>query len=178
MRLHTQQNHPQLVSNIYIGTPMVILHFKSLTPGKSGCHLKNAIFNLVLLYGTLKSHDNVLDECHRNLLLIRQYWFRYWLGAVRQQAITWIKVDPYLCHHMVLLGSNELNICQGISRFHILAKEFKLVWSLILFDLTKKTNAYANSKWLQISNINRKRHFVQLHTDLNITFIILFYKHM
>ena len=32
-----------------------------------------------------------------------------WLGAVRQQAITWAIVDPDLCRHMASLGHNELN---------------------------------------------------------------------
>ena len=31
------------------------------------------------------------------------------IGAVRQQAITWIDVDPELCCHMVSLGCNELS---------------------------------------------------------------------
>ena len=29
-------------------------------------------------------------------------------GAVRQQAITWAKVDQDLCHHIMSLGYNEL----------------------------------------------------------------------
>ena len=40
--------------------------------------------------------------------MISQHWFRQWLGAVRQQAITWANVDPELCHEMALLGFNEL----------------------------------------------------------------------
>ena len=37
--------------------------------------------------------------------MISQHWFRWWLGAVRQQAITWAaNVDPDLYHHMALLG--------------------------------------------------------------------------
>ena len=28
------------------------------------------------------------DEHHWPLVMISQHWFRYWLGAVRQQAIT------------------------------------------------------------------------------------------
>ena len=35
-----------------------------------------------------------------------KYWFRKWLGAIRQQAITWANVDLVLCRHMV--GHNEL----------------------------------------------------------------------
>ena len=40
--------------------------------------------------------------------MISQHWFRQWLGAVRQQAITWANVDPDLCRHMMSLGHNEL----------------------------------------------------------------------
>ena len=47
-------------------------------------------------------------ECHRTSLMISQHWFRYWLGAVRQQANTWLNVDTDLCHHMASLGHNEL----------------------------------------------------------------------
>ena len=48
------------------------------------------------------------DECHRTLLMISHHWFRWWLGAVRQQAITWTSVDQDLQHHMASLGPNEL----------------------------------------------------------------------
>ena len=37
-----------------------------------------------------------------------QYLFRKWLGAVRQQAITWTLLDQNLCRRMVSLGHNEL----------------------------------------------------------------------
>ena len=40
--------------------------------------------------------------------MISQHWFRWWLGAVRQQAIIWANVDPDLCRHMASLGHNEL----------------------------------------------------------------------
>ena len=49
------------------------------------------------------------DVYQRALLMIRsQHWFRYWIGAVRQQAITWANVDPDLYCHMASLGHNEL----------------------------------------------------------------------
>ena len=44
-----------------------------------------------------------------DLMIISQHWFRWWLGAVRQRAITWVNVDPDLCRHMASLGPNELN---------------------------------------------------------------------
>ena len=49
------------------------------------------------------------DECHWTLLMISQHWFRQWLGAVRQQALTWTNVDSDLCRQMPSLGLNELN---------------------------------------------------------------------
>ena len=39
---------------------------------------------------------------------LSQHWFRLWLGAVRQQAVTWTYVDPDLCHQMASLGQSEL----------------------------------------------------------------------
>ena len=48
------------------------------------------------------------SECNWNLLMTSQHWFRWWLGAFRQQNITSANVDPDLCHHMVSLGHNEL----------------------------------------------------------------------
>ena len=44
------------------------------------------------------------DECQRTLLLISQHRFRKWVGAVRQQAITWISVDQDPQRHMASLG--------------------------------------------------------------------------
>ena len=41
-----------------------------------------------------------------------QHWFRLWLGANGQQAITWANVDQGLCRHTASLGPNEL-INQG-----------------------------------------------------------------
>ena len=35
--------------------------------------------------------------------MIDQHWVRKWLGAVRQQAITWNNVDPDLRRHMEII---------------------------------------------------------------------------
>ena len=48
------------------------------------------------------------DECHKTVLMISQHWFRQWLGAVRQQAITWANVDPDLWSQMASLGLSQL----------------------------------------------------------------------
>ena len=48
------------------------------------------------------------DECQWTLLTIRQHWYRQWLGAFRQQAITWANVDPDLCRDMASMGHSGL----------------------------------------------------------------------
>ena len=48
------------------------------------------------------------DECHWIFQTINQYWFRWWLGAVKQQVSAWANVDPDLCRHTASLGYNDL----------------------------------------------------------------------
>ena len=49
--------------------------------------------------------------------MVSQHWYRKWLGAVRQQAITWANVDPDPCRQMTSLGLSELSIekCQVVT---------------------------------------------------------------
>ena len=54
--------------------------------------------------------------------MIIQNWFKYRLGAIRQQAITWTIDEQDLCCHMTSLGNNELNL--------ILPKETKTLFQL------------------------------------------------
>ena len=54
------------------------------------------------------------SECCGTLLMIDYHWFRWWLGAVRQQAITWAN-DGY----MACLGHHELEpSLRGMSPGH------------------------------------------------------------
>ena len=46
-------------------------------------------------------------EYDRTPLMTSQQWFRWLLGAVRHQAITWASVDSDLYHHMILLRDDE-----------------------------------------------------------------------
>ena len=75
----------------------------SLALGRSEGHFK---MRFSILFSTVSSHLMIMpsNKCHRNLLMISEHWFRYWLSAIRQQAITWAKVDPDLCHHMASLA--------------------------------------------------------------------------
>ena len=72
--------------------------------------VKNVIFNHFFYWLVSSDLPMIMpsDECHRTLMMIRQYWFRYRLGAVRQQVITWANVDSVPCRLMASLGHNEL----------------------------------------------------------------------
>ena len=74
---------PILLTQGLLGDGLIILKVQSL----NACYRLNLFWNC--------SHMN--DRTH---LMINQYWFRWWLGAIRQQAKTIINVDPVLCHHM------------------------------------------------------------------------------
>ena len=61
-------------------------------------------FKLILAINTL----SIFCEIPITSLVISQQWFRQWLGAVKQQAITWANVYPDLWRHMASLGHNGL----------------------------------------------------------------------
>ena len=56
----------------------------------------NAFSNPILLIGIFTSDD-------------KSTLVQYWLGAVKQKAITKANVDLNICRHMVLLNHNALN---------------------------------------------------------------------
>ena len=63
-------------------------------------------------------------------LMISQHWFRYWLGAVRQQAITWTNVDTDFCRLMSSPGRNELTNYSRAGQVHepILTQIYVVQW--------------------------------------------------
>ena len=69
-----------------------------------------------------------------------QYWFRWWLGAVTEQANTWTNVNRDQCRHIALLGElTEYDTCM-YRRFDKLPKtdiyengllfEYAVLWLL------------------------------------------------
>ena len=64
------------------------------------------------------------NECQWTLMMISQHWFR-------QQAITWINVDPDLFRHMVSLGHNEL-IMVGFS----IITHMEMIYSAIAMNFS------------------------------------------
>ena len=66
--------------------------------------------------------------------MISQHWFRWWLGAVRQQAITWANVDTDPCRHMASLGHNELIRPKCVEGSRTSARRFHLqTWEELLW---------------------------------------------
>ena len=65
----------------------------------------------ISFYWLVSSHHLMIvpsDDCHGTSPMISQHWFRWWFGAVRQQAITWTNVDLVPCRHMASPGHNDL----------------------------------------------------------------------
>ena len=80
----------------------------SLTPDRCGADFKSIISKQMIrikLVGI--SCELTLRWMPQNVVVLNQHYFRSWLGAVRQQAITWVSVDPDLCRHIGSLGHNE-----------------------------------------------------------------------
>ena len=84
-------------------------------------------------------------ECHRTSLIRIQHWFRQWLDAVRQQAISWTNVNWDLCHCMVLVGHNELTLFHIVIQLVLITTKYHLLWGtckskrLIVLWLHKNT---------------------------------------
>ena len=82
----------------------------SLAPGKFDWNFPHVIFKQILVIdGSGISCEIALLWMSLDIsLMISQHWFRQWLGAVRQQAITWSNIDSDLCRHLASLGPHEL----------------------------------------------------------------------
>ena len=70
----------------------------------SGHTVSNSLHKIVAWALTVKLFS---DACHRTSSITSQHWFRWGLGAVRQQAITWAIVDPNQYYHMASLGEEN-----------------------------------------------------------------------
>ena len=114
--------------------------------------------------------------------MISQHRFRYWLGAVRQQAITWANVYPDLCRHLASLGHNAFwlnEVLITLSNFdrrhfqmHIIKRNFMcfasnctqfvlsnsvghaLTFVLVMVCAKQMTSHYLNQRMMTSSNGN------------------------
>ena len=99
-----------LLYDTHIDTSVFPLHcyhdcqINSLAPGRPRCHFKLQFS--ISFYWLVSSHRLRImpwDGCHGTSSMISQHWFKQWLGAVRQQAITWANVDLVPCRHIAWL---------------------------------------------------------------------------
>ena len=58
-------------------------------------HIRWMILKLVLVTDGWGISSGTGLRCHSTSLTISQLWFKWWLGAVRQQAIAWANVDSW-----------------------------------------------------------------------------------
>ena len=72
----------------------------------SMCNFKNDFRDLYLLHQCIFFPFHIITRPHQWC----QHWGRWWLGAVRHQAITWANVEPVLWGHMVSLSLNILTL--------------------------------------------------------------------
>ena len=85
------------------------INLNSSSPGRYGSNFSSVFSKLILQNDILSFFCKIgLCEHHKIPLVKSLHWFRKWLGAIRQQAITWSNVVLDLCHHMASLAHNEL----------------------------------------------------------------------
>ena len=89
----------------------------------------NFQYNFSDWWGT--SVELTSDECQWTLLVTSQHWFRKWLGAVRQQAVTRTNIDPDPCRHMAsLYNVTCISSIENVQRFWKCFPEYcPIVWN-------------------------------------------------
>ena len=144
--INTQRSHlQQIVQAVWVSE---LIHWRTQQPKlyikKSLTHWPlgdlDAILKLqflILSYWLVSSHQLKMpwDECQWTSAMINQHWFRKWLGAIRQQAITWSNVDLVPCRHMASSGHNEL---KSIPFTH----NYWIMWNRALRPTVQHTHLY------------------------------------
>ena len=120
------------------------------SPWEMHCNHELVIFELISRIDVLSiSYKLSSGDCERAFLMICQHWFRSWLGAFRQQTITWANVDLVLCHHMASPGLNELKTSSPGLHYYMLScfqeevvLHFVWQWFDMYFNLMLIKNEY------------------------------------
>ena len=91
-----------------------------------------------------------------------QRWFRYWLGALRQQATIWTNVDPDLCRHVVFLGHNELIFFLSFSHCFLnhFTPQYPQLASMPFHSTTIFTLAYLLP--LSLAHLPQQKHYLNM----------------
>ena len=106
------------------------------------------------------------DECHRTLLMMSQHLFRWWLGAVRQQAITWTSVDQDLQRHMASLG--PINSWKRMGAYS--PPQLLIPWRGSMLTFVRASGTGENAKKLKFGQVtilselsDRDRYVLHIH---------------
>ena len=88
------------------------------------------------------------DDSNWALLMISQHWFRWHLGAIRQQAITRVKVDPDLCCYMFVANRPQwVKLTKDIPQFNVMDK----LWDAYFEYFEENQPCYNNNQLHQKS---------------------------
>ena len=75
---------------------------------RHGINYTSVFSNLFHLFTSLIGSLHLVSrESYKTAVMIKQHWFRQWLGVVSQQAITWVTLDPDLRYRQTWLGHND-----------------------------------------------------------------------
>ena len=116
-------------------------------------------------------------KCHWTSLMISQHWFRWWLGAVRQQAITWANVDLVPCRHMASPGHNELIyvLYTYIQTDMLSSNLYELYQSRKKSLCYKEKHSFWKSPWILLCPRKRQPHIFLVRVSYRVSFVN-FYK--
>ena len=126
-------------------------------------------FSMLVLWVVRSSYDDKGDY-HGTFLMISQHSFKYWLSAVRQQAITRANVDPVECRH---LGSPSHNASILLLKKHRLKLSKKTCINMISKTVVKSIYVWTNDLLVhhsiytspyKVLFIHRIIHLVILHS--------------
>ena len=84
-------------------------------------------------------------DCESVYVMISNYWFRKWLGAARQHAITWANVGRVLCRHVA-------SLCHKVLTYRWLReKKWLRTLMLLLTEMSMKTAICHDAKFVVTS---------------------------
>ena len=134
MNKHITPKYTRLKCSLLINpchAEFIFRKLNSLAPGRYGSNFKTIILKLLIQKSSFVTRSEIaLGWMTQNLNGEKssEHWFREWLGAYRQQAITWANAGPCLCGHMASLVHTELKIKGRLGPSHV---TLSLSWLLM-----------------------------------------------
>ena len=147
-----------LHNNEFALCEMYIKVINSLAPGRFDYSLKLVNFKLISMINILSIFCEIaIRSVPQYLTDHSPHLFRKWLGAVRQQAITWTNVDLDPCRHMTSLGHKELNghIIFGFHYSHFHNSDLiHMIYIAVIFILNRCPHLPAHMSLCWMESLN------------------------